>query len=202
MTRHSIQLQGMSMMSRVFRSTRSKVLHIVHETDSAHGVMTALCGAVPAQTAFKNEKATCDKCCALDNPFEYVAEVFIDDGRLWGSTATRSRLRRADYVTSAGDTTPRGNVLLDDFRIGAAPVSDEHGVIHARYILSKRPHCNSNVALFSDRDRMSTERYAKIRLVADALNVTCIACVAQPPDAHLMLWYEKMKELVCKDEST
>lgn len=181
------------MTTRVFRSACSKVLHIVHETDTAQGVVTALCGAAPTKSVYKNAKATCDACGLLDNPLNYVGRIYINPEGMEGSLDTRTRLNRSDYVTTGGITTSRGDVLLDDFRIGPVSMADAHGIFHARRPLSSRPRCNTVIA-FSQCEGVTTDRYAALRLLPDAATVTCIACVALPADESLALLSKKIKE--------
>jgi len=173
-------------MKTTFKVKRGHVWHVVHETKTgtSRGSAWTLCGQYYHEGERDSHTPTCPGCLKVDNPLtlpthakHYLKEVARNEGAQLGRSALEV-LVKSDYLTHEREITRRGAILIEDFHRGPVPLADEARVVHARDPLDIYPRCTRNGRL-SDADQMTTDRYAKLRMVEDQLMVTCLQCIAR-----------------------
>jgi hypothetical protein len=122
---------------------------------------------------------TCKKCLELDNPMNLLPTEksglrCVAEGRAVARTVGTKKLLRIDYITPELELTRRGALVARDFTEGAAPWRDIREVVHARNPLEVTAMCD-NARIFEDIGKLTTERYGKLRAVAQP--ITCMVCV-------------------------
>ncbi len=156
--------------------------HVVHETETRFAKKSGYVICRPDKVhgeVSASGPITCKKCLALDVPVDLMpseqgALKLAAEGRLSGAGAGVAKLLRLDYVTETYELTRRGLLVAKDFTEGAAPWRDDvTGIVHARDPLAVHARCDA-AKIFMDLGKLTTERYGKLRLVAEA--VTCMAC--------------------------
>lgn len=157
--------------------------HVVHETETKFARKSGYVICRPDKVhgeVSASGPVTCKKCLALDVPVDLMpseqsALRVIAEGRQFGNggLAGIAKLLRLDYVTEDHRLTRRGLLVAKDFTEGAAPWCDNIGLVHARDPLAIVPRCDRN-HIFESLGKLTTERYGKLRLVAEP--VTCMAC--------------------------
>ncbi len=180
----------MTALSATFIADRGSVVHVENSTRSvAERCVVALCGKRFKQAVQISTRATCNKCCTLDDPFHtrdvpYVPSTWaIMLGASGVHSASqhkpRSSLLSRDLITPQGVVTPRGVVLTRDF-IDPVPWVDAVGVTHARLPFGNRLRGACGADLLNIRQQaggMSYEKLARaIELFAD-VTVDCMTCL-------------------------
>lgn len=180
------------MTQQVFRVSRGRTLHIIHETltgkNRVHDVWT-LCTTV-AWASGEREKgtSTCTECLDLDNPLKlhsadrkYLARVIANDPTLTyinrtvnENTAKRMLVRR-DFITVDDQLTRRGRVVAADWLEHPANMADALGIAHRRGPLGIYSLCGEQTWPMED---MSLARYGRLRALD--LHVTCVRCLSAP----------------------
>lgn len=175
------------MSYQVFRVRRGRALHIIHETMTRHSPSGVRLLCKPGEASFGDYVKgvpTCTKCLALDDPcglsstervmLQNVATgVYVDrHGR------TDTSLHQKDLIDAQERLTRRGEILVLDWLIGAAPAADMHGIVHAREPLSRFSRCSRAATKALDGlggfDSMTIDRYARLRALEQ--RVTCVLC--------------------------
>lgn len=182
-------------MKTTFVPTRGHNYHVVHETKTAGARKSCwtLCGEYFADGEKSTHRPTCPDCVKLDNPLSLTREMIEyvrDAARLtpWRD-APRDRtfrwLLERDYVDKDAALTRRGLVLVEDLTLGAVPLADGFGVVHARRPLSAFSACmtimsdTSPDVMLEGVDDMFLSRYAKLRKVEEDCVITCLVCLAK-----------------------
>ena len=143
-----------------------------------------LCGGYFDTGQRSDKPATCRTCLEIDNPLGLAAHevTYLRDvatrGAPYGGVAALRVLVKADFLTFEKSLTRRGKILVEDFDAEPVPMADGLGIMHARLPLNQFSACERSTRL-QGTDRMTTEHYAKLRLVQDQLMVTCIRCLAR-----------------------
>jgi hypothetical protein len=175
-------------MKTSYKVKRGHIWHVVHETKSMRtppGAVWTLCGSYYEEGEWGARTPTCPNCLKVDNPLllpphakRYLRAVAKKDPFLLSVRESLKALVRADYLTHEGELTRRGTILVEDYLRTPVPLEDDARVVHARWPLDSCPRCNMNGRLL-DVNQMTTERYAKLRMVEDQLMVTCFQCIAR-----------------------
>jgi len=158
------------------------VEHVVHETETKFskksGFVICRPGRLDGEVSASGP-ITCKKCMALDIPMDLLpteqsALRVVAEGRPFnGALAGLAKLIRLDYVTVDRKLTRRGLLVAKDFTEGAVPWRDNVDIVHGRDPLSISSRCDS-ARIFESLGKLTTEKYGKLRLVADP--ITCLAC--------------------------
>ena len=172
-------------MKTVYKVRRGHVWHVIHETKTAmvgNGAAWTLCGSYYDAGEAGVRAPTCPGCLRIDNPLGLTGptrqglRVFTQSAVPFVSDQVKRELVRADYITHEGVLTRRGRILAEDFWELPVPLPCVDGLVHARLPLDTYARCLKNGRLL-DVDAMTTERYAKLRMVADQVMVTCFQCI-------------------------
>jgi hypothetical protein len=175
-------------MKTTYKVKRGHVWHVVHETKTGQARVSAytLCGSNYEHGERSTRQPTCPNCCKLDNPLTLTSEervILKDAARInrWQDAPRHSRafqrLVQVDYITPDAQLTRRGLILMEDYDLGPVPLADLSGLVHSRVALGGTQACD-HMRHLADADKMTTERYAKLRKISDQVMVTCIQCIA------------------------
>ncbi len=175
-------------MKTSFIPTRGHNYHVVHETKTGSMRRRAytLCGDYFESGELSTHQPTCPNCKKLDNPLllgsemiQYLRDVAtIVPWRDAPKNATFHALVERDYITIDVKLTRRGQILVEDFTLGAVPLSDIDKLVHARKPLDKYPLCQKNGRL-QDANDMTVSRYEKLRKLEESIVVTCLSCLGK-----------------------
>jgi hypothetical protein len=187
-------------MKTSFKSDRGHNYHVIHETKTAGARKSAytLCGEFIERGEASTRQPTCPNCKKLDNPLSLTLDMINYLNTVATFTPWRDppkskayhALVERDYITPGVALTRRGQVLVEDFELGAVPLADASGIVHARQPLGLSSVCADPVLRGTSSrveysitlvgaDNMTVSRYEKLRKVHDDVVVTCISCLGK-----------------------
>lgn len=177
-------------LSAAFVADQGTAIHVENSTRSkAERCFVALCRKRFEQAVLTSQRATCDRCRKLDDPF-HAGKVPYDPStwvavlgdRRTGQPNARSALLSRDLITPQGVVTPRGVVLARDFT-DPVPWVDSAGITHARLPAAKRLRgaCGADLLDIQQQQagvsRINYEKLARaIELYANT-TVDCMTCL-------------------------
>lgn len=179
----------MTALGVAFVADQGTVVHVENSTRSkAERCFVALCRKRFVQATRTSQRATCEKCCRLDDPF-HAGKVPYDPStwvsilgeRRAGQPNARSALLSRDLITPQGEITPRGAMLAQDLTRPTSWV-DAAGIMHARLPAAGRNHgaCGANLLGIGRSAGIGEMSYARLaratELYADA-TVDCMTCL-------------------------
>lgn len=174
-------------MKTTFKVKRGHVWHVIHETKTAKapGTVWTLCGQYYEEGERGTKSPTCPGCLKIDNPLtisgatrQHFRALVKQIPPFSVPPRAREELVRGDYITHEDVLTRRGAILAEDFTSCPVPMEDDGRLVHARGPLDMYPRCSKNGRL-TDVNQMTTERYARLRMVSDQIMITCLQCLAR-----------------------
>lgn len=179
----------MTALGAAFVADQGTAVHVENSTRSrAERCFVALCGKRFVRATRTSQRATCERCRRLDDPFHtgkvpYGPSTWVSilGERRAGQPNARSALLSRDLITPQGEITPRGAMLAQDLT-HPTPWVDAAGIMHARLPATGRGHGACGADLLSigfpaDIGGMSYVKLARaIELYADA-TVDCMTCL-------------------------
>lgn len=179
----------MTAQGTAFVADQGTAIHVENSTRSrAERCFVALCRKRFIHATQTSQRATCEKCRKLDDPF-HAGKVPYDPStwvsvlgeRRAGQPNARSALLSRDLITPQGVITSRGVVLARDLT-EPTPWVDNTGITHARLPAARRLRGACGAGLLDIRQqagasRMNYEKLAKAHELYANVAVDCMTCM-------------------------